>query len=56
MKTLTVAELAHLLHVSRMTVYRMVRAGRIPHLRVGTRAIRFLRADVDALLASGGVL
>jgi excisionase family DNA binding protein len=32
---LTVAEVAALMRVSRMTVYRLVHAGRLPALRVG---------------------
>jgi excisionase family DNA binding protein len=45
---LTVAEAAHLLRVHPQSVYRMVHAGELPHLRVG-RAIRIPREAVDKL-------
>ncbi|MEZ0073594.1 helix-turn-helix domain-containing protein [Planotetraspora sp. GP83] len=34
-KFLTVAEVATVMRVSKMTVYRLVRSGELPHLRVG---------------------
>ena len=43
---LTVAEVADFYRVSRMTIYRMVRGGEMPHLRVG-KAIRIPRAEVE---------
>jgi len=38
-RLLTVAEVAAIMRVSRMTVYRMVNDGRLPHVRVG-RSVR----------------
>ncbi|SDZ95604.1 transcriptional regulator, AlpA family [Bowdeniella nasicola] len=48
----TVAEVADLMRVSRMTVYRMVHAGELPAVRVG-RSFRVPRSAVDDLIASG---
>lgn len=53
----TVAEIADLLRVSKMTVYRLVHAGELPAVRVGRRAYRvpeeavheYLRAAQPAL-------
>lgn len=44
---LTVAEVAEVMRVSRMTVYRLVHAGELPALRVG----RSFRVPQDALTA-----
>ncbi len=49
---LTVAEVAELIRVSKMTVYRMVHSGDIPAVRVG-RSFRVPQAAVEELLASG---
>lgn len=49
---LTVAEVADLIRVSKMTVYRMVHAGEIPAVRVG-RSFRVPQAAVEELLAHG---
>lgn len=49
---LTVAEVADLLRVSKMTVYRMVHSGDIPAVRVG-RSFRVPQAAVEELLSSG---
>jgi excisionase family DNA binding protein len=40
-KFLTVDDVAEMLSLTRQRVYRMVRAGELPIVRVGTRAIRF---------------
>jgi putative molybdopterin biosynthesis protein len=48
-QSLTVPEVAKLLRMSRQTIYNMVKAGDIPHFRVGTK-VRFNRADLDALM------
>jgi excisionase family DNA binding protein len=48
---LTVQEVADLLRVSSMTVYRLIKAGDLPAVRVG-RSFRVAEADVDAYLAS----
>ena len=46
----TVAEVAGLLRVSSMTVYRLVQAGQLPAVRVG-RSYRIREDDVDRYLA-----
>lgn len=46
---LTVAEVAEMLRVSTMTVYRLIRTGELPAVRVG-RNYRVRRADLDAYL------
>jgi len=48
---LTVQEVADMLRVSSMTVYRLIKAGDLPAVRVG-RSFRVLPGDVDAYLAS----
>jgi excisionase family DNA binding protein len=48
---LTVQEVAGMLRVSSMTVYRLIKAGDLPAVRVG-RSFRVQEADVDAYLAS----
>lgn len=47
--TLTVPEVAQVLRVSRQTIYNMIRTGKIPHFRVGTK-VRFNRADIEAMM------
>ena len=49
---LTVAEVAELIRVSKMTVYRMVHAGEIPAVRVG-RSFRVPQTAVEDLLSRG---
>ncbi len=51
-KFLTVAEVAELARVSRMTVYRMVHSGELPAVRVG-KSYRVPQAAVDELLTGG---
>jgi len=46
----TVGEVATLLRVSNMTVYRLVQAGQLPAVRVG-RSYRIREDDVDKYLA-----
>lgn len=48
-QSLTVPEVAKLLRMSRQTIYNMVKAGDIPHFRIGNK-VRFNRADLDALM------
>ena len=55
---LTVAEVAEVLRLNKMTVYRAVRDGTIPSVRVGDRFL-IPRARLDAMLrgevvAAGG--
>ncbi len=47
----TVAEVADLLRVSNMTVYRLVQAGQLAAIRVG-RSYRIREEDVDKYLAA----
>ncbi len=49
-RLLTVNEVAGLLRVSRMTVYRLIKEGQMPALRVG-RSYRLLEDDVDDYLS-----
>ncbi len=46
----TVAEVAGLLRVSNMTVYRLIQGGQLAAVRVG-RSYRIREADVDRYLA-----
>ena len=48
-QSLTVPEVAKLLRMSRQTIYNMVKAGDIPHFRIGNK-VRFNRVDLDALM------
>lgn len=48
---LTVPEAAELLKVSAVTVSRWLKQGRLPAYRVGPRAVRIRRADIDRILA-----
>jgi excisionase family DNA binding protein len=52
---LTVAEVAGALRVSSMTVYRLIKSGELPALRVG-KNIRIRTSDLDAFLTVGGVV
>ena len=47
-ETMTVLEVANYLRVSRQTVYTMIRAGKIPHFKVGNK-VRVKRVDLDAM-------
>ncbi|RPF27429.1 MULTISPECIES: helix-turn-helix domain-containing protein [Georgenia] len=49
---LTVAEVAELMRVSKMTVYRMVHAGELPAVRMG-RSFRVPQAAVENIIAEG---
>ena len=46
----TVAEVADLLRVSNMTVYRLVQSGELPAVRVG-RSYRIREEDMDRFVA-----
>lgn len=41
---------ARLLHVSPVTVWRMVRQGKLPAVRVGRKAVRIRKADLAAVV------
>jgi excisionase family DNA binding protein len=47
---LTVGEVATVMRVSNMTVYRLIKSGELRAVRVG-KAYRLLEDDVDAYLA-----
>ncbi len=51
---LTVAEVAELLRVSNMTVYRLIKSGQLSAIRVG-KNYRIRRADVDKYLTDRAV-
>ncbi len=51
LRYLTVAEVADTMRVSKMTVYRLARAGDLPAVRVG-RSYRVPQDALDAFLAS----
>ncbi len=48
-KFLTIAEVATMMRVSKMTVYRLVHSGELPAVRVG-RSFRVPEGDVDDYL------
>ena len=50
---LTTEEVLDYLHVNLRTVYRLIKAGKIPAVRVG-RQWRFRKRDIDAWLDSQG--
>jgi excisionase family DNA binding protein len=47
---LTVAEVAELMRVSTMTVYRLIKSGDLPSVRVG-KSYRLREEDIDSFLA-----
>ena len=47
---LTVAEVAEMMRVSTMTVYRLIKSGDLHAVRIG-KSFRLLETDVDAFLA-----
>lgn len=51
-KLLTVNEVANILRVSNMTVYRLVKSGQIPAIRVG-KNYRIKESDVNEYLTRG---
>lgn len=51
-KLLTVNEVASILRVSNMTVYRLVKSGQIPAIRVG-KNYRIKESDVNEYLSKG---
>ena len=53
-RLLTVAEVADTMRVSNMTVYRLIKSGQLPALRVG-KNYRLRRADVHQFLADRSV-
>jgi excisionase family DNA binding protein len=51
---LTVAEVAHIMRVSNMTVYRLIKAGQLAAIRVG-KNYRIRRRDVERYLTERAV-
>jgi excisionase family DNA binding protein len=51
---LTVAEVASAMRVSTMTIYRLIKSGDLPAIRVG-RSYRVRGAEVERYLATGSV-
>ena len=49
---LTVIEVAEVLRVSNMTVYRLIKSGELPALRVG-KNYRIRESELEAFLAAG---
>lgn len=52
-RMLRVAAVAELLDLPEKRVYELVRAGVLPHVRLG-RSIRFNSAELEAWIAAGG--
>jgi excisionase family DNA binding protein len=50
----TVAEVAEAMRVSNMTVYRLIKSGELPALRVG-KGYRIFEADLDRFLSDRSV-
>lgn len=48
---LTYTEAAAFLNVPRGTLHAWVHDRRVPHVRLGPRTVRFVRADLDAWVA-----
>jgi excisionase family DNA binding protein len=48
---MTVAEVAQIMRVSTMTVYRLIKAGELPSVRVG-KSYRIREDDIDRYLAA----
>lgn len=53
-RLLTVAEVAGIMRVSNMTVYRLIKSGELPALRVG-KNYRLRESDVDRYLSKRSV-
>jgi len=53
-RLLTVAEVAEMMRVSNMTVYRLIKSGQLAAVRVG-KNYRIRESDVDAYLADRSV-
>ena len=49
---LTVADVAEVLYVSKMTVYRMIESGTLPALKINQRTFRIRQEDLDAYIAA----
>lgn len=49
---LSVADVAGVLYVSKMTVYRMIENGDLPALKINNRTFRVRQDDLDAYIAA----
>ena len=49
-RLLTMGEASELLHLSYNTIRSLVASDEIPHIRIRTRTVRFLRASLDEML------
>ncbi|HID87447.1 MAG TPA: DNA-binding protein [Anaerolineae bacterium] len=49
-KLLTVDQVAEILQVSRTTVYRRIRAGVLPAVKLGHRQVRIRQEDLEAYI------
>ena len=52
-KLITADQVAHTLGYSRDHVWRLCKTGKLPHLRINTRTIRFDADEIQAWIASG---
>lgn len=52
---LTYAEASNHLNLKLGTLYALVSQGRVPHVRLGRRLVRFFRSDLDAWLRENTV-
>ena len=52
---MTRGDVAKLFKVSRLTVIRMEKAGKLPALRIGAGSVRYRKADVEAFLTRATV-
>ena len=48
---LTIPEVLKLLRISRMTLYRQMAVGKLPHVKLGRRVL-FRKADVEKFITS----
>jgi excisionase family DNA binding protein len=48
----TLEEAADRLRISRATLYRLVKAGEVPHRKISKRAVSFTESDIAKILAA----
>jgi excisionase family DNA binding protein len=53
---LTYAQASNHLNLKLGTLYALVAQGRVPHVRLGRRLVRFYRSDLDAWLKTLAVV
>jgi len=49
-KLLTVDQVAEILQVSRTTIYRRIKAGELPAVKLGRRQVRIRQEDLEAYI------